>query len=227
MKVLLIFRGENVRASHNDSRRRYTDALLSWNNWKTTLINDLEINNHVVDIAFVTYQSKIIEEIRQIINPKYIELMEQSTQRANFTKVIEFIDIHKNEYDRVVIMRCDFDYRYSITNWPKWNERGIILVNKDVNWPSRKFYADVLFIVDKGYFNFFKAAYYGGVHEDSIHALGRYLYENKIPFYLMYEDYYHMNDHPLHSLSTLEEKPDLNNPYLGAKKLDTKEWNSL
>ena len=225
MKVALIFRGDNVRGAHSDGNRKYIDAVICWNNWKKTLVDDLENNGHQVDIIFITYESNIIDQIKDIIDPIYIGIQEKTNQRENFGHVIDYIKSRKNKYDRYVIMRCDFRYRFPITQWPKWNETGIFLMNKDVHWPSQKLYADVLFMVDKNEIDNFELAYKNGMQEVSIHALGKYLYQNNIPFHLLYEDYYHKNDHPLQSMASLEDEPDLSNPYNGTKIIDVSQWN--
>jgi hypothetical protein len=203
------------------------NTLMCWNNWKQTLVNDLQNNGHEFDMAFITYNSIIIKNIKDIIKPKYMELMDKTTQRNNFYEVVKFINLHKNEYDRFVIMRCDFRYRIPITKWPKWNENGIILTNKDVHWPSQKYYSDVLFIFDNNVIE--KILEIENREEKNahfIHDLGKFLYEKNIPFHLMYEDYYYMNDHPLHAMASLEiDEPDLENPQLGMKIKDNSHWN--
>jgi hypothetical protein len=136
-------------------------------------------------------------------------LYQQEDQQKNFKQTILFMDNNKNIYDRFIILRCDFRYNIRITEWPKWNESGIILVNKDVHWPTKKFYADVLFIVDTNSIDSFKLAFYNSLNEPGIHGLGKYLYNNSIPFHLMYEEYYHMNHHPIHSLASLDDEPNL------------------
>jgi hypothetical protein len=208
MKISIIFRGENVRKCHRDTTRKYIDILMCWNNIQKTIIDDLTKNGHNCEITFITYSSEIIDDIKKIINPKNIYLYEPETQIKNFEQVLQFMDNNKNIYDRFIILRCDFKYRLCITEWPKWNERGIILVNKDVHWPKMKLYADILFIVDTDSIYNFKLAFYSDIFCDTIHGLGRYLYNN-ISFHLMYEDYYHMDDHPIHSLASLEDEPDL------------------
>jgi hypothetical protein len=42
------------------------------------------------------------------------------------------------------------------------------------------------------------------------------MYENNIPFYLLYEEYYHMHvGNPFYSLASMHNSPDLNNPTPG------------
>ena len=225
MKVCLIFRGDNVRESHADQSRKYIDVLMCWDNLKKTIIDDLLNNGHAVDIAFVTYQSEIVEKIKTTINPTYIILNDKINQVENFKHVLTFMNNYKNEYDRFVILRCDFMYRFGITKWPKWEENGIILVNKDVHWPTQKLYADVIFITDSEFIDIFTNAFYSDIYYSNIHGLGRSLYNNNIPFHLMYDGYYHMNKHPLHSLASLEDEPDLNNPVVFEPITDISHWN--
>jgi hypothetical protein len=48
---------------------------------------------------------------------------------------------------------------------------------------------------------------------------------NNIPFHLMYEEYYHMLGHPLHSIASLQEHPDLDNPIPGVEVEDVSIYN--
>jgi hypothetical protein len=184
-------------------------------------------NGHEYEIVFITYPSEIIESIKEIINPKHIFLYEQETQSKNFTDCITFMTNNQTLYDRFVILRCDFRYNLYISQWPKWNETGIILVNKDVHWPTRKLYADVLFIVDSSHLKCFDVAFHSSIYCNSIHGLGGYLYNNNIPFHLMYEDYYHILDHPLHSISSLEQEPDLQIRKQSESIKDISHWNNI
>jgi len=198
---------------------------MCWDNWKKTIYDDLINNGYECDIVFITYPSEILEKIKNIIKPKYIKLNKKTSQTANFANVLTFANNHKNEYDRFVILRCDFRYRFTITKWPKWNETGMTLVNRDVHWPSQKLYSDIVFIVDVDFVDSFTNAFNSSIYGDTIHGLGQFLYNNNIPFHLMYEDYYHMNFHPLHSLGSLEDEPDLENILIMEPLLDISQWN--
>ena len=223
MRVCIIFRGENVRDS--TSTRNYIDAIMCWDNWKKTIYDDLINNGNECDIAFVTYPSKILQNVKDIINPKYVTINNKINQTTNFKDMLSFMSNHKNEYDRFVILRCDFRYRFGITKWPKWEENGIILVNRDTHWPSQKIYADIVFIVDSNFVGIFSKAFYEDIYGDTIHGLGRFLYNNNISFSLMYEDYYHMNIHPLHALASLEDEHDINNLKNIIPLSDISQWN--
>jgi hypothetical protein len=225
MKVCIIFRGDNVRESHTDVNRRYIDILMCWDNLKKTLVDDLINNGHECEIVFITYPSEIIEKIKEVINPKYIEIHNKEYQKKNFEDVVTYMNNHKNEYDRFVILRCDFRYRFGITKWPKWNETGLFLVNKDVHWPSRYLYSDILFIVDSNSLNLFSSAFSYTKYCDTLHDMVTYLYVNKDPFHLMYDEYYHMDKHPLHSLASLEPEVDLDNPLVFEPINDISQWN--
>ena len=225
MRVCIIFRGENVRENHRDTNRKYIDILMCWNNIQKTMIDDLRNQGHSFDIAFVTYQSVILEEIKNTISPPHLLLHEQINQSTNFQNVVSFMRDHQSEYDRFVILRCDFRYRFPITQWPKWQENGIFLVNKDVHWPRDKLYSDILFMVDSPEFGVFSTAFEGSRGE-TIHGLGQYLYNHHHSFHLLYDGYYHMDNHPLFSLASLElEEPDLNNPLVFEPILDVSPWN--
>lgn len=226
MRICIIFRGDNVRYPHPiDHNRKYIDAINCWNNWKQTIYDDLVNNGIECDIAFITYPSEILEQIQTIINPKYIKLSSKKTQIINFSDVLTFMNDYKHEYDRFVILRCDFRYRFSITKWPKWEETGIILVNRDVHWPSEKLYADVMFIVDSSFIEIFSNAFYASSSVNDIHGLGRSLYTNNIPFHLMYDGYYHMDKHPLHSMASIEAEADLENLLNVEPIKDISQWN--
>jgi hypothetical protein len=214
MKVCVIFRGENVRHDtlySRDLNRKYIDALMCWDNWKKHICDDLINNGNECDIAFVTYPSKIIEQIKTVINPKHIILNKCTTQRKNFEDVLQFMNDHK-EYDRFVILRCDFTYRFDITKWPKWEETGIFIVNRDVHWSTTKYCSDVMFIVDSKNVNTFDIAFKHSMFDDSMHGITKILYNNNIPFHLMYNEYYHMDKHPLHSMASLEDQNDIYKP---------------
>jgi hypothetical protein len=226
MRVCLIFRGENVREKHpNDTNRKYIDILMCWNNIQKTMIDDLRNQGHYCDIAFVTYPTVIIEEIQTKISPNYLLLHEQINQSTNFKDVVSFMRDHQQEYDRFVILRCDFRYRIPITKWPKWQENGIFLANKDVHWPTVKLYSDILFMVDSPELGVFSTAFEGS-RGATIHGLGQYLYNHHHPFHLLYEDYYHMDKHPLHAFASIEqEEPDLDNPLVFEPIPDVSQWN--
>lgn len=223
MRVCVIFRGDNVRQINGS--RNYVDILKCWNNIKQTIVDDLINNGHICETAFITYPSKIIDEIMKTISPNHMRLFKKETQIKNFGDVISFALENRNNYDRFLILRCDFQYRIPITNWPKWNEYGIFIVNKDVHWPSTNFYADIVFMVDADMLDIFNTSYRGNIFYDTIHGLGKYLYENNISFHLIYDGYYHMDNHILHSLASLEEEPDINNPKKIDPISDISQWN--
>ena len=224
MKVCIIFRGDNVRESHyTDTNRKYTNILMCWDNLKKTLVDDLINNGHECEIVFISYPSEIIEKIKEVINPKEIVLATQENECKNFRDILTYMSMHGNIYDRFVILRCDFIYRFGITKWPKWNENGIIIVNKDVHWPTRLLYSGILFIVDTNVLNLFLLAFFN--INNSLHDIGTYLYTNKIPFHLMYDEYYHMDVHPLHALASLEPEVDLDNPLIFEPIKDISQWN--
>lgn len=210
MNICIILRGENIRYPVID--RKYIDILQCWNNIKKTIYDDLIQNNYNCDFAFVTYPSEIIEKIQETIKPKYMILNEKISQIHNFNDVISFMKEHEKNYDKFVILRCDFTYRIPITKWPKWDEKGIIIVNKDVHWNTMKLYSDILFICDSNYIDIFYDAYNLEIFNGTLHSFGKNLLNMNKPFHLMYDDYYHMNNHPLHCLASQEEEPDINNP---------------
>jgi hypothetical protein len=227
MKICVVFRGENVR--HTDivygSDRKYINVLMLWDNLKKTIIDDLINNGHDVDIAFVTYDSHILQEIKDIINPKYTLIENKISQTINFNNVLTFISNHDTLYDRFVILRCDVKYKTYITKWPKWDEKGITIVNKDVHWHKLKLYSDMIFIVDSREVKIFIDAYFASMYGNTIHGLGGYLYNNNIPFHLMYEGYYHNDKHPLFVwVHGYDLHLDLDNPLYIEPLQDISQW---
>ena len=209
MKICVIVRGHCVR--EGNPHRKYVDSLICWPNWKTTFCN--------MDFVFITYPSSIINQIKETIQPVHIELHQPITQIENFADVLAFMDNNRNNYDRFVIIRSDITYKKSADQWPNWDKNGIILTNKDVHWPSKKLYGDTVFIVDSPMIDIFSEAFYSNIYGETLHGIGQYLYENNVPFYLMYEEYYHMNKHPLHWLASLEPT-DYCSPVM-----DVSQWN--
>jgi hypothetical protein len=225
MKICIIFRGHNYRLS--DKTRRYIDILMCWNNIKSTILEDLTKNGYDYDVNFITYPSEIVGLINKIIQPKNLIQLKCNSQSENMLHIIDFMHNYRNEYDRFIILRCDMMYRRPVTKWPKWNNNGIILTNRDVHWPTRKLYSDTIFIVDGNMIDIFtESARYSSVRETAhLHYIGEYLFINNIDFHLMYENYYHMIDHPLQALASIEDTPDLNNPLPGIQVTDISQYN--
>lgn len=227
MRILVIFRGHNVRgATHTPHERAYVDILKCWSNIHLSIINDLN-NLHTVDIAFITYDSEIIHLIKEIIQPKYINLFPCISQRENFREVLKFIKVNEDSYDRFIVLRCDIVYKNYITKWPKWDYKGIILLGKDVHWPTQKLYYDILFIIDSSTIDILLSLGDSIYHGENMHALGRALEINNINFKIMYDDYYHVTDHPIIDIASVNEIPVFDKPYVdNAKKLDDiSKWN--
>ncbi len=225
MRILVIFRGHNVRYATYE--RTYVDILKCWLNLKISVIEDLRNNLHTVDTAFLTYNSDIIDSIKQIIQPTYIELFPCISQKENFREVLKFIKMNEHTYDRFIVLRCDMVYKNYITKWPKWDHKGIILIGKDVHWPTKKLYNDIVFIIDNSAIDILlslgDSIYYG----ENMHALGRALETNNIDFEIMYDGYYHTTDHPIIGIASINEIPIFDKPYVdNAKSLDDiSKWN--
>jgi hypothetical protein len=206
MKTLIIFRGKNIRYEP------YWSSINLIKNWNKTIFADLKKNNINYDIALVTYESEILDDLKNILNAKYIITEGFHTQIENFNVLSNLmLETHK-EYDRFVICRFDYRYRYKITKWPSWNENGIIITSRD---PSVNFYSDILFICDSNSIEDWMNA------TKSItmwpHQLGQYLFVNQIPFHLMYNDAAYGRDlHPLYS-AIEEDEPNLKKPISDSK----------
>lgn len=225
MRVCVIFRGQNLREASGS--RRYIDALMCWANWKQSIIDDLKNNGDSVDTAFITYDSPIINEIKEIINPIHLSCFPCISQRHNFIEVLNYIKANETQYDRFVILRCDVVYKNYITKWPKWDHRGFILVNKDVNYPSKRLYADIMFIIDNNVIDKLPLIEDLIYYDNTIHNFGSALEEKNIDFALMYEGYYHMDNHPIHGIASINDMPSFDKPYLDDSICitDVSRWN--
>lgn len=228
MKYLLIYRGDNVREKDHERKREYTNLLINWENHLEVFIEDCKKNGHTCDVALVSYSSNIIQKIVEIIKPKIIILNDKSIQSDNFSNVVNLMIDNINTYDRFIISRCDISYKLPLSKWPKIEKKGIFVVNKNVHWPTYKYYSDVLFICDSPYVKLFNTAFniiINNGYVGHIHALGKFLYENKYNFICMYDGYYHMLNNPLHQLTSMEGIADLNKPLPYIEITDVSEWN--
>ena len=225
MRVAFIFRGENVREEYADKSRKYIDAIQCYNNWNLALFNDIISSGGSYDTIFITYNSSKLDDITRVFKPSHIETMPYRNQPTNFKNVLRFISDNKHKYDRFVILRCDIMYKLRITQWPKWSESGIILVNKDVHYPRYKLFADLVFIIDSDMIDAILKIQDNIFHYETIHKLGAALELNNIPFHLMYKDYYHILEHPLHTIASIQSEPDLEKYEDGVIVTDVSQWN--
>jgi len=225
MRVCVIFRGQNVR--EETSTRRYVDALMCWENWKASIIEDLRKNGDSVDIVFITYDSPIINQILEIIKPVCMSCSPCISQQQNFTDVLQYIKTNEMQYDRFIILRCDVVYKNYITKWPKWDYKGFILVNRDVHYPTRRLYADIIFIIDNIVISKLPLIEHLIYYHGTIHNFGRALEAKNIEFALMYDGYYHMDNHPIHAIASINEMPSLDKPYVddSTSIVDISQWN--
>ena len=218
MKVLIIFRGENQRYRNAPDQPGYSGLIKSIDcvaNWNATLFNDLKENGIDYDVMFITYSSPILAELIDKVRP-IKTITDGPVKQAGHLKTAAAIMMQeKGNYDRIVILRFDFQYRIKITKWPKWDRAGIILASKDIGWENNKCYHDIVFIVDSSDAEkMYAAIHHAMVGEDYHNKIGFYLYHNNIPFELMYENGYHMINHPLYALKHFDKEPDLENPAL-------------
>lgn len=219
MKILIIFRGENQRYRNAPDQPGYSGIINSTDcvdNWNATLFEDLKNNNIDYDVIFITYQSPILDELISRVKPKDVILDGPGNQIGHLTTACKILENQVSLYDKIVILRFDFQYRLKITEWPKWNCQGNILANRDVGWVNNKCYHDLVFITDVvGASDFIGAVKYAtstGVYHNQI---GFYLHQNKLPFEIMYENGYHMIKHPLYALKHFDAEPDLDHPFSG------------
>ena len=199
-KICLIFRGQ-----HERYRDGYMDASDNLDNWNKTIFNPLKKLNIEYDIIFLTYDTYILPGLVSSMKPKKIilyddkcELYKDSgySQKKSFEDSIKIMKENICVYDRYIILRFDLLYRLPITEWNKWNEKGIILVNKDVYWPVEHLYTDMVFIVDKDSIYKFIFAVEG--INNLPHDIGKNLYEHNIEFHIMYDTIHDVDCHPLY-----------------------------
>jgi hypothetical protein len=198
MKILYIFRGEIERY-----RDIYTNALIAYEkNWKKTLYN-LDPSKYTCDTAFVTYNHHLLEQLIQLMQPKYVVINERTTQNMNMKHACDLMKEKQNEYDRFLIIRFDIAYRMPIDSFPKWEKTGIFLLNRDVHFPTTKYYTDVFFIVDKKWVDTFSKQHLlhnngDPYYVDLPHMITRNLFIKNIPFHCILGDkYYHNSKHPI------------------------------
>lgn len=212
-KICIIFRGENMRPN--------VDMNKNIINWKNQIFDDLKNNNYDYDIIFVTYESPIIEDIKNELNPKEVLLYpfknNHEGQIYNFEKVNDFIISNKNVYNRFLILRFDIVYNIPLCNWNNWDKKGIILPSKDITWQNTKFYNDLVFILDNEYIEIFDNAVKYMLNINNIpkenryshhvampHHIGQYLYLNSYNIILIYDKILcGFNNHPLYKFSRL------------------------
>ena len=208
MRTCIVFRGENLRY-----KRGLTSALDCLENWKEAIFDVIDC-----DVAFFTYPSEVLEELIHRVSPVHVCTSGYDSQDSNTLTAIDWMIQNYDRYDRFVLLRFDFMYRRRITEWYQWNNKGIILVNKDPHYPSIKLYADHVFIMDREYLQQFRnACVADGRFKIGLHHIGGYLEEmHEVPLHLMYEDYYGYGDHPLYTSSP---RPDLDAEEYQAPKL--------
>jgi len=223
MHVAFIFRGDISR--HQSGPRNQIDALMCYNNWKSALFDDIVSAGSTYEIIFITYDSPILNEAKLNFNPTYCEIQPERSQTANFQRVLNYVNLNKNNFDRFVILRFDIMYKIRLTSWPKWTEKGIFLFNKDVHYNTRKLYSDIIFIFDSNTTDTvcqLKGIYYNS----TIHNFGRALEENGVSFHLLYDSYYHILSNPLFVIGSIQKEPDLNNYIRDYEEiLDVSPWN--
>uniref|UniRef100_A0A6C0I0Z0 Uncharacterized protein n=1 Tax=viral metagenome TaxID=1070528 RepID=A0A6C0I0Z0_9ZZZZ len=196
MKICIIYRGE-----HERNYIQYINSLNNVNNWQKYIFSDLQKHNYIFDIIFITYNTTILNELKDKMNPKEIILCEteNSSQVNNINIVNEYVQKNKDIYDRFIILRFDIIYKTPITTWKYWYETGITVPGKDITWESTKFCNDILFMIDKSHVHHFDDAVNYMLSIDTLpvenrmdkyqpmpHHIGQYLYHNNIHVNFMY-----------------------------------------
>jgi len=210
-KICILFRGE-----HQREYIKYTNAIDNYSNFKNYIFDDLQ-DKYIVDIVFVTYQTNVLCNLIDIVNPNKVIICDEMdhTQINNFKQVNHFIQNNRDIYDRFVILRFDILYKIKITEWPLWFSSGIIVPNKDDTFSQTLFCNDIVFIIDNTDANLhhINNAVNYMIHIDNIdndkklshhpampHHIGQYFNLNNIPLNYMYDMCANTTDinHPLY-----------------------------
>lgn len=227
MKYLFIYRDDNMIPEENG--RTYMDLLLNWENHTKVFYEDTISQGHSFDIALVTYHSPILKKIIDIIKPKILILNNKINQIENFKNVIELMKEKQEKYDRFIITKCDFSYKLPLSKWPKIEKRGIFFINKDAHWLSHHFYSDSIFIFDNLFIDivdvYFKKMINTQRFSGSLHGFTKAVYENH-DIICICDDYYHILEHPICQLSSIEGVADINNPLPANSIENVKQYNS-
>lgn len=212
MKLLLAFKGENSRYRRGPGQEGYDGPIHATEcvpNWNATLFDDLRSAKLDFDVAFITYESPILAELVDAVRPVAVVTSGPPRQAGHLMTIAGMMD----GYDRVVIMRFDFQYRIPITKWPKWQRNGALLSSRDVGWERNKCYHDVVFVVDECSFGDFNGAIDHAIVDGEYHnRIGSWFYHSGLPYEVMYQHGYHMINHPLYALKHFDREPDLANP---------------
>jgi hypothetical protein len=196
MRVCILFRGENIRFT-----RGTMVSLDNIANWEKYLYGPLICEGHSVDTTLVTYESEIIGALSQALNVRDLVLEPKISQVENMKHVVNYMKEKKEEYDRFLILRFDFIYRIPVIEWPKWNESGILLTNRDEHWCREHLYHDGIFVVDSPMVDSFHYSVHQLPPGRLPHDCGRFFYDNDIPFHLMYNDFFPFTKNPLYALA--------------------------
>ena len=206
MRICFLFRGENERFT-----RGYMNSCNNIQNWNRTLFQDVVSKGDTYDIAFITYPSSILELLCSLMRPTHLVINQSISQTQNCKDIAKWIDAHKNDYDRFVILRFDILYKLPITEWNHWTSTGITLLNKDVCWLDERLCSDLVFICDQEMIEpFSKALIYT---RRQAHQVSQYLCLHDIPFHLMFNDFYHIYNHPYYAIAVLNPEPNLDLPF--------------
>jgi len=206
MRICFLFRGENERFS-----RGYMNSCNNINNWNRTLFQDVLSKGHTYEITFITYPSNVLELLCSLIRPNHLVINQSISQTQNCKDIAKWILEHKDEYDRFIILRFDILYKLPITEWNHWTSNGITLLNKDVCWLDERLCSDLVFICDQEMIEpFSKALIYT---RRQAHQVSQYLCINDIPFNLMFDDFYHIYNHPYYAIAMLNPEPNLDVPF--------------
>jgi hypothetical protein len=193
-KICIIFRGLNWR----ERPEGLVDPMPFVGNWQQYIFNDLDKQGISYDTVFITYPSKVLDDLCYLLEPKIVITEGYNSQMSNLRFVADWMMEHQQLYRKFIILRFDFWYKIPITQWPRFEEDGFIVINKDVSWENTFYISDFLFQIGSESVPTFRHVVYKPIWIP--HEIGACLKLENIPYKLMYDDYFfYSKDHPMYS----------------------------
>ncbi len=163
MKYLVVYRGMNNRVAcvdriHTNFVRKIKQPLLD--------------KGHSVDVILTSYDDEKSKEFSRRFSDLYKPLdtlflpsrvqvvggFRTSTQADNFVSVMELLQHHYKEYERLLILRYELVYKTNINSWNVFESYGIFFPYKEDNetvYKTHNYVCDGVIIMDCGYFQRF------------------------------------------------------------------------
>lgn len=197
MKILIIFRGGYTRVSNPQH---------VCNNVLKYIIAPLKDLNHIINIAFYTYNNDKdkLKIYTDSFNPIKIVFTE-SGQIINFkTALLDLKNLYK-EYDTLIFLRFELIYTMNIIDWNILDKEGIILPFRENSidmYEKEGLYGDNIIILSNKYFlmitdlimqhNFTHNIDHLNPLNATLHDLGLIIHKKNpgIPFHCILDGYY-------------------------------------